>query len=687
MVIKNVRYLVLGILVFFMVERVSDAAPGQTFGVQRGGTVTPWMQLASSPTVYGLVGTAVATPIRVRVTDQNGNVLRDSRGVPIRLSTNFRIVEFPAGATGQRLTPGNATSITVLTNNTGYASATLVLGNRNGVYRVAITERATYYTIDRVRALTPAVTASLQFARVDTTTRTANGADVSTVTVRARDYQGNLVTGAQIRLGTSVARDHRQVFSTTAGPGGLYTGRITSTVAGKLALTAWDTATNAKSQATSSPRFIAGPTVRMDIYAVDGPGGAVPVTHVLVFALALDAFGNKVGPPFANVRFTTDFGSVLSTQTVANEWAAWVYSATAGTANVTATDRITGRSNVRPVVFPGSGGSISPAQSQTVIPYKNHHIKFWKPKGTNVDALIAGEILGKRIVYGVKSPALGGPNIYITYAVNEYDFSKADKNSDGILDAFTDSNNPTNEERNLLRNCAASVENVFIVPGTSDNCYGETIGRNAVVINQGAKGPAGKAPPTPDGKTLAHENTHYWDLNAGNHTDGGVALPPDNIGAADPGTASLKCTNKDILNKNQLEKLRNLFPQATRQGVGANPVYPGSMNNRINFTFTNYTSLGAPFAPMNAVRASVVHSSPTAVLYFRPATIALTPSNLGPGQSGTATFLFDISPTAVVGTESVIELAVTCGTGEAFYFPLPFAIVAPPAAGRHWQFY
>jgi hypothetical protein len=608
---------------------------------------------------------------------------------------SFRVIEAPAGATGQKLMPGNATSVTVYTNNTGYTSASLVLGNKNGVYRLAITEPYTYYTMDWVRGLTPGVTASLQFTRVDTTTRTANGTDVSTVTVRARDYQGNPVTSASILLGTRTARDHKQTFSATGGPGGLYTGRLRSTVAGRVSLAAWDAATNAKNQSTSSPVFIAGPTRRMDIYAVDGPGGSQPVTHALVFALALDSFENKVGPPFAKVQFRTDFGTILSTATSANEWTAWVYSASAGMANVTARDTISGSSNTWRIAFPGSAAPFPSVPAlPTDKPCQNHHIKFWKPKGASVDALVAGEISAKQIVYGVKSPALCGPNIQITYTVNEYDFGKVDKSGDGLLEAFWYPNTSTEEEKNLLRNCAGSVENVFIVPGMSDNCQGETVA-GSVVINQGIKAPAGKVPPKQDGKTLAHEDTHYWNLSEGNHAEGGKPLGPDNIGAADPALASLKCTNKDILTPGQLDKLRKLFPKQSPGQFGSpakqsnlgNLVYPGSIGNRINFAFTNYTPANAPFAPLSALRANVVLSSPTFVLNFQPMTTTLTPSSLSPGQSGAATFTFDVSPTAALGTGSLVELAITCGTGEAFYVPVTLEIAAPPTAERNWRWY
>jgi len=695
---REVFCAVLGPVFLAMMETAASAGPGQTVSASGSGWVTPWLRLTTSSTLYGLPNATLPTPIQVRVTDQNGNVFRNPGGQPIRIPINFRVIEAPVGATGHKLMPGNATSVTVSTNNTGYTSVSLVLGNKNGVYRLAITERYSYYTIDWVRALTPGVTASLQFVSVDTTSHTANGIDVSSVTVRARDYGGNPATGAQISLGTCGARDHKQMFPTLEGAGGLYTGRVTSTVADKLNLVAWDVATNVASRSISSPVFIAGPARRVDIYAVEGPGGDQPVTHALVFALALDSFENKVGPPRANVRFTTSFGMILSTETVANEWKAWVYSATPGVANVTARDTISGSSYTRPIVFPGSTVAVGTlAAPQTEKPYQNHHIKFWKPKGANVDKLIAGEISGKRIVYGVKSPALCGPNIYITYAVNEYDFGKVDKNGDGILEEFRDSNRPTEEERNLLRNCLASAENVFIVPGMSRNSYGETVG-GSVVINQGAKAPAGKAPPVQDGKTLAHENTHYWQLNGDDHTEGGKALPPDNIGAADPSNASLKCTNKDILSPGQLEKLRNLFPKQSSPGSRsyegaalssweAKSVYPGSAGNRVSLAFTNSTPANALFAPVGSLRVNTVLSSPTFVVNLRPSSTTLTPSSLPPGQTGTATFTFDVSPNAALGTGCLIELAVTCGTGETFYIPVILEIAAPPAGTRNWRWY
>jgi len=687
------------ILVFFLpvaARQARAAAPGQIISAGGSGWVKPWLRLVTSATLYGLPNTTIATPIRVRVTDQNGNVLRNSQGQIVRVPVNFRVVAAPTGATGQRLTPGNGTSITVYTNTAGYTSASLVLGNKNGVYRLAITEPYTYYTIDWVRALTPGATASLQFTRVDTTSRTANGIDVSTVTVRARDYQGATVTGARILLGTRGAEDHKQVFSTIESGGGLYTGRTTSTLADNLTLTAWDRDTNAKNRSTSSPIFIAGRARRVDIYAMDGPGGTQPVDYALVFALALDSFENAVGPPLANVRFTTDFGTIVSTATAANEWTAWVYSATAGVANVRALDTVSGTSNTRTIVFPGSPApSPSVPGLLTVAPYQNHHIKIWKPKGADVTNLIAGWISGKRIVYGVKSPMLGGPNIYITYAVNEYDFSKVDKDGNGLLEEFKDPAKPTEEEKNLLRNCAASVENVFIVPGMSDNSLGEHIPGGGVVINQGVKAPPGQTPPKPHDKTLAHENTHYWDLNAGDHTEGGKALPADNIGTAHPRNASLKCTNKDILTQGQLDKMKKIFPKQSpgsfappaKQGNLGNLVYAGSTANRIVFTFTNYTAANAPLAPLSALRANVVLSSPTFTLNVRPTSTTLTPSSLGPGQSASATFTFDVSPNALPGTGCMVELAVTCSTGEVFPVPVTLELAPPPTAGRNWRYY
>lgn len=683
----------IALLFFLTVEAGFPALPGQVFSHAFGGSQTPWMRLVSSPAIYGLPNTAVTSPIVVRVTDQNGNVLRNSLGQVVRLPISFRITAFPSGATGQKLTPGNATSITVLTNNTGYASASLVLGNKNGVYWLAIKENFSGYTIDWARGVTPGMTASLTFVRVDTATRIANGVDASTVTVRARDYQGNPVAGAMIFLATDTARDHKEIYPTTEAAGGLYTGRLATIVAGRRVLSAWDTATNAKSRSISSPLFVSGPAVRTDIYAVDGPGGAQLRTTAIVSAFAADAFENRVGPPRANVRFTTDFGTIASTSTSNNEWTARVVSASAGIANVTARDTISGTSATRAIVFPGPAPSLGMAAPPTQPVWQNHHIKFWKPKGADVSNLIAGEISGKRIVYGVKSPMLGGPAIYITYAVNEYDFTKVDKNGDGVLEEFKNPNNPTEEEKNLIRNCVAGAENVFIVPGMSDNSYGETIPGGGVVINQGA---AGANPPVQDGKTLAHENTHYWDLNAGNHTEGGRPLGPDNIGATDPSNASLVCTNRDILTSGQLQHLKNLFPKGppvsgavpiTPSSFGPNLVYAGSVNNRINFTFTNSAAANSSFAPLSGLRASVVLSSPTLVQNIWPTSITLAPSSLASGRTATASFLFNVSPSALVGTGCLVEVAVTCNTGEAYYTLLALEIAAPPAAGENWRRY
>jgi len=72
------------------------------------------------------VNTTLANPFVVTVRNSLGSVVA---GVPV----TFAIVDTPAGAIGQRLTP-----IQSVTDSLGRASALLTLGNRPGIYRIAV---------------------------------------------------------------------------------------------------------------------------------------------------------------------------------------------------------------------------------------------------------------------------------------------------------------------------------------------------------------------------------------------------------------------------------------------------------------------------------------------------------------------------------------------------------------------
>jgi len=627
------------------------------FVVEASGTVTPWMRLDSNSTIFGLPNATIPDPIQVRVTNQAGTVTPDLVGIPV----NFQIIEAPIGASGQKLIPGDDTSVTIPTDANGYAQVNLVLGDQNGVYRVAITESDSNYTIDWVRALTPGVTADLEFQTVPTTPCLANGIDVIPVTISALDFQGNPVSGAQIFVGSRIGRDVKQTFSTIDKGAGIYEALTTSTVSGEAQLAAWDALTNVQCQSTAPIQFIPGEANRVAIYAAI-PKSSEPFDEATLYAFVVDAFENKIGSASANVEFTTDLGTITSETVIADEFVAVLHSSSPGIATVTATDIISGLvSELRQISFP----YLLPVDIHKK-PFKNHHIKFWKPKGADVRALIAGEISGKRIVYGIKSPKLCGPKIYITYTVNEYDFDKVDipdakGKKDGILDefkndGFTNSANPTAEEKNLVKNTQAGAENVYIVPGMSDNSFGECILNKGVVLNLRT----GLTKP-PDGLTLAHENTHYWGLNEPNHYENNEPLGPENIGNVN-GVASLDCSNNGILSQGQLAKLRAKF-----HCPGPNPVYAGSIGNQINLRFTNNGQPGNPFATLTSLTVTGIQSTPTFVLNFSPTTTTLTPSTLLPGETGTATFFFDVAPNIEVGIGSFIELMVTSDSGDVFY--------------------
>ncbi|MCX8038905.1 MAG: hypothetical protein N3D11_18035, partial [Candidatus Sumerlaeia bacterium] len=336
------------------------------------------------------------------------------------------------------------------------------------------------------------------------------------------------------------------------------------------------------------------------------------------------------------------------------------------------------------------------------------HIKFWEPLGEDLSAFIRGQMADKRTAYGEKLKQCGGPELSFYYTVNKYDFSKVDLNNDGKLEEFKDPSKPTLEEQELIRRYysysglhAYRTENVYLVPQMSDRSLGEqldALGRSAIVINFKKVPPEYFNPnPTPS-DVLAHENTHLWQMNADNHTEDGKPLPAENIGACGQTTLEnvLACTNAKVFTPKQIKNLISyLKPPTPTSGATAaakmasellGEVNPGSVGNRINFRFTNRTPPGI-YGTMKSLRVRAVHSTPTFVSNFRPTTAALTPATLAPNATGTASFTFDVAPNAELGTECMVELVVTCDTGDEYYYQLWLTTPPPPTSVRHWQLF
>ena len=104
---------------------VLTAGNSATFTVNAGAATT--LALISGNSQSSGVGTALANPFVVIVTDANGNPVSGR-------SVTFAIATVPVGATGQLLSITNAT-----TAANGQASSTMTLGSSNGTYTVTAT--------------------------------------------------------------------------------------------------------------------------------------------------------------------------------------------------------------------------------------------------------------------------------------------------------------------------------------------------------------------------------------------------------------------------------------------------------------------------------------------------------------------------------------------------------------------
>jgi hypothetical protein len=199
----------------------------------------------------------------------------------------------------------------------------------------------------RIGAVPPLV-ASIDVSA--TSPHVANGTDASSVVVTAKDADGNPVVGADIVVVTRLGNDSKAAFNTTDNLDGTYSAFVTSTETGDATVIAEDLTTGVSGRTWVV--FASGPVVNITLTATK-PRNHKPKNASNVRALAMDAFGNHVPPPQANINIKTDLGTVSPTTIDENgAFIATVTSNDLGTADVTATETETEIDESVQVVFP-----------------------------------------------------------------------------------------------------------------------------------------------------------------------------------------------------------------------------------------------------------------------------------------------------------------------------------------------
>ena len=163
-----------------------DSVP---FTVNAGAAAT--VSSTSGDSQSATVGTALALPFVVTVTDSTGNPISGT-------SVTFAVASVPGGATGQSLS-----TITITTDSNGQAASTLSLGNLDGTYTVTATSGSLSgspltFTATATPAGAPDAFNSTVAASPGTVT--ANGTSTSTITVTLLDASLNPVPGKTVEL-------------------------------------------------------------------------------------------------------------------------------------------------------------------------------------------------------------------------------------------------------------------------------------------------------------------------------------------------------------------------------------------------------------------------------------------------------------------------------------------------------
>jgi hypothetical protein len=314
------------------------------------------LEIISGDTLFGYPGDTLE-PMVVSVLDDNGNVIVDSAGIPIPIPVTFTITEFPEGATGQSLIPGDSIAV-VYTDDLGMASVRLVFGDSVGLYEVTATAD-TQITTDHAAFV--GITAGAPFNVVveATSPHVADDLDSTIITVSVYDYLGSPVPDAEILTSLFIGEDESEgKYATNLGKGN-YSSSLATREAGTGVIEAFALYTAAS--AYTSVEFVPGPTEDISI-VVREEFVTDTTTGYLLWAAAEDSFFNNIPYPLSNIEITTTFGEITPTSfdTSARVYSATVQSSYLGTGTVVATDLVSGYSDTLEVSFPAISLSSDP---------------------------------------------------------------------------------------------------------------------------------------------------------------------------------------------------------------------------------------------------------------------------------------------------------------------------------------
>ena len=194
----------------------------------------------------------------------------------------------------------------------------------------------------------------------------ANGIDPAELTIIFTDSCGNDAKppdfpaesffDVYLYIGEDADQDSAPSFPVADNGNGTYTAYITSTIAGQGAVgvtsiyplfgprgaTRWEVVL-----------YGANLTEAVKVVDVEQPREEEPRHVGKVVAVAVDSFQNVVQPPYANIVFTTSFGSVDSvTVDEYGDFIGWISSWYPGAGTVTITEEGTGHGSTADIVFP-----------------------------------------------------------------------------------------------------------------------------------------------------------------------------------------------------------------------------------------------------------------------------------------------------------------------------------------------
>jgi hypothetical protein len=138
----------------------------------------------------------------------------------------------------------------------------------------------------------------------------ADSMDYSTVTIDATDSLGNPVIGADIGVTLFTGLDSKFPYETMEKAEGSYIALVPTTLAGVGRIKATDQESGVS--ATTEVEFLPGEVAHLIVVKPEEPRDFLPRETFKAIGVATDPYQNAVPPPFSNIIFDTDLGSVDS---------------------------------------------------------------------------------------------------------------------------------------------------------------------------------------------------------------------------------------------------------------------------------------------------------------------------------------------------------------------------------------